>query len=320
MLEAIPNRSGAIDLVRIIAVAAIVAGHVFTRDLTGDLLYTWHVAVFFVLSGYLWKPGRSFRTELGRRWRSLGRPYLAGFVLLTIALLSMGFPDTLQRLLGGLYGGGVAGMPYITLWFISTLFFTALLLRLIERLPLALQWMLGIAGAVAGWIWGSALSDTPLGVGMAATSLIYLLVGDALRRVRDRVRAPALTGLLLIATGAALVASGLSDFIDIKQGDYGTPALSLIASAAISTGLILLAEGVVRPGRFSQVCTLLALPLLTFVLLHPVFLWTPWPAGPTFAAAMLVPLVIGLVALRTPLSPWLTGQARLRRPQADPAR
>jgi hypothetical protein len=29
---------------------------------------------------------------------------------------------------------------------------------------------------------------------------------------------------------------------------------------------------------------------------------------------MLVPLAMGLVALRTPLSPWLTGQERLRRP------
>lgn len=136
MLEAMPNRSGAIDLVRIIAVAAIVAGHAFTREVTADWLYTWHVTVFFVISGYLWKPGRSLRTELSRRWQSLGRPYILWLVLLTIALLAMGFDDGPERILGGLYGGGVAGMPYITLWFISTLFFTAVLFRLIERLPL----------------------------------------------------------------------------------------------------------------------------------------------------------------------------------------
>lgn len=317
MLEAMPNRSGAIDLVRIIAVAAIVAGHVFTRDATGDLLYTWHVAVFFILSGYLWKPHRSLRIELSRRLRSLGRPYLAGFVILTVALLLQGFDDTGQRILGGLYGGGVAGMPYITFWFITTLFFTALLLRLIEPLPLAVQWAIGVVGAIAGWIWGSMLSDTPLGIGLAVTCLVYLLIGDALRRVRARIRMPLLTGILLILISAVLIMTGLSDFIDIKQGDYGTPVVSLLVSVAISFGMILVAESLVRPGMFPQVCTLLALPLLTVVLLHPVVLWTTWPDPVAFAVGMLVPLAIGLVALRTPLSPWLTGQERLRRPPAE---
>ena len=94
----------------------------------------------------------------------------------------------------------------------------------------------------------------------------------------------------------------------MKQGEFGTPVLSLLVSAAISIGLILLAESAVRPGRFSRWCTLLALPLLTVELLHPIFLWTAWPGWLTFLAAMIIPLLVGLVALRTPASPWLTGQ------------
>lgn len=312
MLQAMPKRSGAIDLVRIIAVAAIVAGHAFTREVTADWLYTWHVTVFFVISGYLWKPGRSLRTELNRRWQSLGRPYVVWFALLTLALMATGFQNIPGRILGGLYGGGVAGMPYITLWFISTLFFTALLLRLIERLPLVVQWLIGIAGAVAGWIGGSVFSDSPLGIGLAVTSLIYLLIGDGLRRIRARIPAPAVIGILLIAASAVLIATGISSFLDMKQGEFGTPVLSLLVSAAISIGLILLAESVVHPGRFSQLCTLLALPLLTVVLMHPIFLWTPWPGWLTSVAALLAPLLVGLVALRTPLSPWLTGQPAVR--------
>jgi hypothetical protein len=224
----------------------------------------------------------------------------------------MSFDDGPARVLGGLYGGGVAGMPYITLWFISTLFFTAVLFRLIERLPLVVQWVLGIAGAVAGWIGGSVFSDSPLGIGLAVTSLIYLLIGDGLRRIRARLPAPAVIGVVLIAVSTVLIATGASSFLDMKQGDFGTPVLSLLVAAAISIGMILIAESVVRPGRFSQLCTLLALPLLTVVLMHPIFLWTPWPDWLTFIAAMLVPLLVGLVALRTPASPWLTGQPAVR--------
>lgn len=312
MLDQLPDRSGAIDLVRLVAVAAIVAGHAFTKDVTQAWLYSWHVAVFFILTGYLWKPDRMLRTEVSRRALSLGRPYVAGFLLLTVALLLVRPEGALGRIAGGVEGGRFAQMPYVTLWFVSALFFTAVLFRVIERLPYAAQWGIGIVGAVVAWTWAEPLSRTPLGVGYIATCLIYLLIGDALRRVRERIPMPLLAGAVAVALGAALVAVGAAAPLDIKLGDEGTPALSTIASAAISIGLILVAESVVRPGRFSRVCTLLALPLLTVVLLHPLVLWLGVPSWVQFALGVVVPLAVGLAALRTPLAPWITGQTRMR--------
>ncbi|MFE6997592.1 acyltransferase family protein [Microbacterium sp. NPDC057659] len=322
MRERTPDRSGAIDLVRIIAVGAIVAGHVWTREVTADWLYTWHVPVFFVLSGYLWRPERSPRTELVRRTRSLAYPYVTWLVILTVVLLLVQGPgpDTRQQIAGGLAGGGIAGMPYITLWFVGALFFSTLLFRMLQSLPPAVTWVVGVLGAAAGWLWGPALADTPLGTGFAVTCLVYLLVGDGLRRLRDRIPAAPLIGLLLVGSSAVLIVTGLSAPLDIKQGDYGTPVLSLLVSSGISVGLILLVESVVRPGGFSRLCTFLALPLLVVVLAHPVFLWLPWPPWPTFAAAVLVPLVVGLVAIRTPAAQWITGQRRMpRHPSASVA-
>ena len=190
-------RSGAID-----------AGHAWTREVTGDWLYPWHVPVFFILSGYLFAPERSLRAEATRRLRSLGQPYLFWFLVLTAVLLGRGFDDTGARIIRGMIGGGVAGMPYITFWFVSTLFFVTLLFRAIQPLPMIVRWAIGLAGAVAGWIWGPVLSDTPLGIGMAATCLIYLLIGDGLRRLRERIRMPVLGGAVLLAGSAALIALG----------------------------------------------------------------------------------------------------------------
>ncbi|MGB4135040.1 MAG: acyltransferase [Microbacterium sp.] len=312
MLDQLPARSGAIDLVRVIAVTAIVAGHVFTKEVTEVGLYTWHVAVFFILSGYLWRPGRPLRTEMVRRLQSLGRPYLAWFALLTVALLVVRPDGALPKIVGGVVGGRFAMMPYFTLWFVSALFFTAVLFRLVERVPYPLQWAIGIAGAVAGWVWAEPLSRTPLGIGYVATCLIYLLIGDAVRRMRERIPAPALVGAGLIAAAAVLILLGWAAPLDIKLGDNGTPVVSLIASSSVSIGMILVAERLVRPGRFSQACTLLALPLLTIVLAHPLVLWLDVPSWLQFAIGMLVPLALGLATLRTPLAPWITGQARLR--------
>ncbi|PRB12784.1 MULTISPECIES: acyltransferase [unclassified Microbacterium] len=312
MLDQLPDRSGAIDLVRLLAVAAIVAGHAFTKDVTQAWLYSWHVAVFFILTGYLWKPGRMLRTEVFRRALSLGRPYVAAFAVLTAVLLIVKPVDALHTIAGGVEGGRFAQMPYVTLWFVSALFFTAVVFRAMERLPYAAQWGIGIAGALAAWAWSGPLSRTPLGIGYIATCLLYLLVGDALRRVRDRIAMPLVSGVVALTIGAALVAVGAAAPLDIKLGDDGTPAVSALASSAIAIGLILVAESVVRPGRFSRACTLLALPLLTVVLLHPLVLWLGAPPWAQFALGILVPLALGLVALRTPLSPWITGQTRVR--------
>ncbi|WP_217181885.1 acyltransferase [Streptomyces sp. AC495_CC817] len=312
MLDQLPDRSGAIDLVRLVAVAAIVAGHTFTREVTQDWLYTWHVAVFFILTGYLWTPGRPLATEVSRRALSLGRPYVASFLVLTAALLVVRPDGALQKIAEGVGGGRFAHMPYVTLWFVSALFFTAVLFRALERLPYPVGVAIALAGAAAGWMWSQPLSHTPLGIGYVATCLVYLFVGDALRRVRALIRMPLLVGALSLGGGALLVVLGWAAPLDIKLGDDGTPVLSLLASSAISIGLILVAESVMRPGPFSKVCTLLALPLLTVVLLHPLVLWldvSPWVQ---FALGFGVPLLIGLAALRTPLSPWITGQGRLR--------
>lgn len=312
MLDQLPDRSGAIDLVRLIAVAAIVAGHAFTKDVTQAWLYSWHVAVFFILTGYLWKPGRMLRTEVSRRALSLGRPYVAGFVLLSAVLLLVKPADALDTIAGGVEGGRFAQMPYVTLWFVSALFFTAVLFRAIERLPYVAQWGIGVGAAIVAWIWSVPLSRTPLGIGYIATCLLYLLIGDALRRVRERISMPLAFGAGLLAAGAVLVAVGAAAPLDIKLGDDGTPAVSALASSAISLGLILMAEGLVKPGRFSKVCTLLALPLLTVVLLHPLVLWLGVSSWAEFALGIAVPLVIGLMALQTPFAPWLTGQSRMR--------
>lgn len=308
----LPDRSGAIDLVRLIAVGAIVAGHAFTKEVTQDWLYTWHVGVFFVLTGYLWKPGRTLQTEVSRRALSLGRPYIAALVLLTVAILLVRPDDALGTVAGAVTGGRFARMPFVTLWFVSALFFTAVIFRLMERLPYSLRWVIGIAGAAIAWTWSEPLSRTPLGIGYVATCLLYLLIGDALRRVRDRITRPLLFGVVALGVGVLLVVTGWASPLDIKLGDDGTPILSALASGAISIGLILAAEAIVRPGPFSRLCTLLALPLLTVVLLHPLVLWLGIPSWAQFVIGMLVPLALGLAALRTPLSPWITGQEPVR--------
>ncbi|MBK0418347.1 hypothetical protein JD276_04785 [Leucobacter sp. CSA1] len=307
------ERSGAIDAVRLLSVVAIVAGHIWGYDNTAKLLYTWHVPVFFFLSGYLWKPGRAVGAELRSRLRSLGRPYVAWLAILTVCLVAFGIAageDVSGDVAAGLYGGAGATQPYTTIWFVSVLFFATLGYRLLERLPGWARWAAILAGTASGYLWGPELAATPLSVASAVPCLVLLAAGAACRSLRSSIARPLLTGIALLAASAALILFDVSAPVDIKAGDYGTPVLSLLCAVAISFALVLVAERVVPAGRVSRCLTWLALPALAVVFAHPLFFDVPGPRVVVFAVAFLVPLAVGLIGLRTPLSPWLTGQER----------
>ncbi len=66
------SRRRGLDLLRFIGIAAVVAGHVRGTSGAASLtvmvtIYSWHVPLFFVLSGYLFHTGRPLLIELRTR-------------------------------------------------------------------------------------------------------------------------------------------------------------------------------------------------------------------------------------------------------------
>lgn len=323
-------RSGAIDAVRVLGVAAVVAGHSLGTPLVRPLFYTWHVPLFFFLAGYFWSTHRSLAGELRTRTRTLGAPYLSWWVLIAVIFVPLDATletTTTARLLGPFVNGQHSAMPFTTFWFVSALFATVVLFRVIDLLPRPAVWAVALIGSVCGILAGNILAQTPLAIGSAFPCLIFMVFGTLARDLRSHIARPGLVGLVLLLASALLVATGVSAPLDIKQGDYGTPGLSVLTAAAISFALILLAETLfarladsLSPSSYSFVntaTTRLAFAGLAVVLLHPLVLWLmlkfapPVPNGVLFVVTLAVPWAIGVTALRTPVSSWLTGVPRV---------
>src|SRR5206468_10733413 len=80
------SRNAGIDLIRVIGLVAVVGGHVFASSpLARELTYSWHMPLFFLLTGYLWNDRRSLRGEWRTRLKSLMLPY-AVWVVILVAL------------------------------------------------------------------------------------------------------------------------------------------------------------------------------------------------------------------------------------------
>lgn len=314
------SRSVGIDVVRIVGLVAVVAGHVWTNTEVVRLLYPWHVPLFFFLTGWFWRADRPLSVELTSRWRTLLRPYIAWLGIVGVAwstpLLGEG-SVTVTELVRPLLGGQYIGRPFSAFWFVTALAGSAVLMRSLQGRPGWFRWTLALLAVATAVVAPGVVRLPPWSLGTAVATSVFLLAGTSARRWSSACRRPALVGALLLLLGASAVLLGARP-LDLKQADFGTPIISVGTAAVICTGLVLLGgalDGLV-PRRAAVVVSDLAAVGIGVVLLHALVLWLLPPQLPHWAAFCLAlggSWSIALLVSRTPLAPWLLGITPIRR-------
>jgi acyltransferase len=125
----------------------------------------------------------------------------------------------------------------------------------------------------------------------------------------------------LLGVGFAAAGLGLSEPLDLKQLDLGTPGLSPVVACLISAGLILLAEELFGRSKWNgTVVTRAAQASLVVLFLHTAIIVTlgAWgvPKPVNFVATVALAWGTGLFLLRIPRAWMLTGVAPERRRSA----
>ncbi|TFC29340.1 acyltransferase [Cryobacterium sp. TMT1-3] len=323
------KRSAAIDGLRVLGIVAIVAGHVWS-DRSNDLarmgLYTWHVPVFFFLSGYLWAHDRSLGVEFGKRVRTLLVPYGAWLLLIGAVYGAYLWANAQTLHVGNvLLGGSYMGAPFFAFWFVTALFGACLLLRALQRFPVWLPWAIANAGLAVAYLAPDALTAVPFSLGVAVPAMIFILAGMLFRRIAPKLKK--WVAVALVAGSAALVVTGLAQPLDMKQGDFGTPVISVVVASAISAGLVLLLERmfaatIPRAARFVTGAATIGLAV---VFTHSAFILAlsiiagDLPSVLQFVIVLLVSWSLAYLVSRTPLGSVFTGAGaapRIRRPGA----
>jgi len=102
------------------------------------LIYSFHMPLFFFLSGYFFNPETPFWKLIKKRFNSILKPYLITIALIYIASLSftnMRFMNAFDRILRSLYGTGYY-IDWVQLWFLPSLFVTSLFAYIFYRIVL----------------------------------------------------------------------------------------------------------------------------------------------------------------------------------------
>lgn len=301
-----------VDVVRGLGILAVVIGHVWTGGPVRDALYSFHMPLFFLLSGLLSRP-RAIGAFTRRQLVTQMRPY-AAFLLLLLLLdqiiepLKGGRPifhqwpqDLLPILLGGFWLRG----PYTIFWFVPCLMVARILFNILfNRWPdiADRRWVFMLLPALlAAYALGWWTQAAPLGLLSVPMAVVLLWVGAGWSRVRWR-------GWMVAPLGAlALIGlTGVTPTLNMKVADYGWPLLSI--GSAIATSLLLFRlsvlmvpfAGVVAAiGRASLVIMYGHVAVIHY--LSP-YLGKPW----LLLLAVMIPLAfVRLVRLSLTASRWL---------------
>ena len=316
-------RNGYLDLLRVVGTVAIVLGHIEGLKPLPDYVYPWHVPLYFMLSGWLWRPGsRDFGSEVKVRAKTLLLPYIPWFasvsVVYGIELWRRG-RDSTGKVEEQLPGGAYAIEPYSAFWFITALFVAVVTVRGLEalRLPLWLQLAVGVGLCALVQTYQDISVNSPFAIAQGLGCVIFvqagylarLLTGRSGQRSRWSRRTLWVMAIATFALGVWITTRPGVGNLNLKFAQFNEPVWAVLAGILISAGMIM--APIYIGGVWSHRISTLAQSGMAVILLHALFVWLGKGHNPYLVAvvAVVVPWTLGLLLARTRWG-WVFGCSR----------
>ena len=252
-----------VDIARGIGILLVVLGHndfALLSPFAQKFIYSFHMPLFFFISGYFLNTSVGFWNFFKKRFNSLLKPYFFTLFLIYFVSISfgkMGFQTALTRITKALYGAGHY-IDWVQLWFLPHLFvvslyaflFYAVMSKVNSRLIrwLVLLLTLGLASLFLKTFYPFSVSmlgrnyelfGLPFSLDLVLLSGFFFILGREVHQVTSE----GLFGnvFLLIATGALLILLILffPDRIDFNTRVYESFVINTVE--AVSGILFILA-------------------------------------------------------------------------------
>lgn len=230
------KRLDRIDILRAIGIILMVAGHVFTFFGKFDrYIHTFHMPLFFVISGYLFKskPETKLFMLISQRAKRLLLPYVtfAGINYVAWFFLERG-TEAWYGPLVRLVTYNTSGLPICgALWFLTALFWAEVFYLVFDRVikRSGVRSVFVLAGAVAvSVVQNSTEIRLPLTIDTGFICMGFYEIGRLCKtyggRVSEKINAVGLWKKILLGLALFLVNAVLAfvnPYVNIKSGWYG---------------------------------------------------------------------------------------------------
>lgn len=223
-----PKRIEYIDIAKGIGILLVALAHAdisLISPYLHELIYSFHMPLFFFLSGYFFHADLPFWSLFKRRFNTLLKPYLVTILLIytvSVSFSNMSFVTAIGRMVKSMYATGHY-INWVQLWFLPSLFITSLFAYLFYRVVLAripnrfVRWLIllvvqAIGVAFLGVFYPFSVSilgkhydlyGLPLNLDIVLLTGFFYMLGNEIRQVSSE---KAFGNLwLLLGTGGGLI-------------------------------------------------------------------------------------------------------------------
>lgn len=183
----LPPRLSWLDILKGIGIILVVVGHVFSNSTVFDWLYSFHMPLFFLAAGWLYRK-KSVLSDIKRRFQTIVVPYFSFglLVLLYWAVLERHFRDssmTVMESFVGLLRGQYDYLDFnVHLWFLPCFFMTVILYNALMNINRKAAYGVAILMSVVYII--SPLPQLPWGIDRIFKYIGFYAVGNILAESR----------------------------------------------------------------------------------------------------------------------------------------
>ena len=189
------NRSKELDIIKAVGIFLMIFDHVGWGDLAHTYIQSFHMPLFFIVSGYLWRPDQSTKRIAQKRFKTILIPYfsfsIVYFLILIIASLAglTGRSVILALRAIVLFPTDMQNMPYApALWFLPCFYLCNLIYAFLSETLGKTKWIAIIMLAVAGFTY-SSLSDymLPLTLEPLMVVPLFMLIGELIKNNNEKI-------------------------------------------------------------------------------------------------------------------------------------
>ncbi len=298
-----------LDVAKGIGIILVVYGHIMINGALytqiRDVVYAFHMPLFFAISGYTIMPGR-IKDFTVKRAQNLLIPY-AVYLFLIGAPLAMSTHNlhhrsALLEFLFYLYGGDHLVVFMTAFWFVTCLFFSIVLYKVMLtffKSPLSYGMILSVialyllAYAVVA-IAGKISIPVPLALDHVPMACVFIWFGSVYKHFEGRGRMWLVGGLVGLFGLLAIYRTLPFFTIDMKTNHYGPFVAGFIASIGLTVLCLLLSKLIAHYKAIAYPIELLGRASLTIMFVSQPILLMMKSWGVNFFLIWFVALIIPL--------------------------
>lgn len=221
-----------ISIFRGIMLCYIIMGHIGFTGIFDYYIHAFHVPVFFIISGYCFKPCESLKAYLGKKVQSMLIPYVV-FALVHFFLAFWLVEEFhWKNALGHIFWMNNSGMPISgSLWFVTSIFFASIVYQILDlKVKEVVRNIIIVVAMIIGFVCPIRL---PFSTDTALVGLGFMHLGRYLRLYEPRKQMLKncfnvgwIGSLLLLLV--QVIATFCNTYVNMRKTNYGFIPLFII--------------------------------------------------------------------------------------------